>query len=226
MATADGLFLSLLEQPEDDLCRAALADWLEEQDDATSLTQAELLRMQGQWLQLREFDPERVTLETQATALAEQFPGLVGPLQHYVGQRLGLLESGIALVTVVASTHVNEVEKFPEPGLEWHGSLSQGKNRLPLIWEPSTQQGNTFRGTMTQDFFSLYHYQLMGKFWFDGVAVAKRYLVFATYRGVRGAAVPGLYTGQIKPGGWMVGDWQVSRHFKGTFRARRRRTAS
>jgi uncharacterized protein (TIGR02996 family) len=222
MNPADDLLRAILLAPEDAERRLVYADWLEEQGDPASLARAELLRLQVEYDRLGEGDPQRLPLHGRAQDLLTAHPGLVGSLERAIGEGLTLLETGPALVPFLGAARASADEASMPAGSVWAGLLGQDSYRFPTTFRVTRRQGNVLWARMTQDFASRYGVTMLGHFNLSGVLLLGRWLAFVSTGGTGPILYPGLYQGELRHAGWLIGTWLVPQRAQGTFQLRRR----
>ena len=218
MHEAEQLLRGVLDEPADVRRRLVLADWLEEQGDARNAARAELLRLQCQWEKARAKAARR-KLEAQAEGLVK---ALAGPLAALPRKDFPPLGTGLSLVLFACAEVVPPARDRLDERSVWRGRLHQGAHALPTVWDVRERRGNSFKGDMAQDFSAQFGFRAEGRFWFEGVTVCGRQLVFVTDRREGLAAGPGVYLAKLA-GDTLEGEWRLSSYSSGTFRLRRSR---
>jgi uncharacterized protein (TIGR02996 family) len=219
MHEAEQLLRGVLDDPGDAQRRLVLADWLEEQGGSPNAARAELLRLQVQWEKARAKAARR-KLEARAGGLVN---ALAGPLARLPRTTFPPLGTGLSLVLFACAEVVPPAQDRLDERSVWRGELRQGAHAHPTVWDVRERRGNSFKGDMTQDFSAQFGFRAEGQFWFEGVTVCGRQVVFVTGRREGLAAGPGVYLAKLA-GDELAGEWRLSYSDPGgTFRLRRSR---
>lgn len=101
MTTLDALRTAIRDNPDDDLARMALGDWLLDQPEESQQARGELIQVQCQMTRLPPADPSRVHLESREQELLRQHRATwLGPLD---GEGICAFERGLVRLTLRAS---------------------------------------------------------------------------------------------------------------------------
>jgi uncharacterized protein (TIGR02996 family) len=212
MSEAGRLLAGILDDPEDELLRLVLADWLEDRGDEPSRVRAELVRLQVERGHLEDAASLRA-LDERARAICKKHRGLLGPLKPLVRWRG--LRPATAILTVrtlplFLSAPLADAEDGPlVAGSRWEGRLHQDPHAIPTAMRLLKRRHNQVEGDMVEDFTAMHRVAAQGTFLFRGVVVGRERLLFVTYTTHGAGEWPGVYDLRLGRGGWLTGAWSV-----------------